>query len=339
MGMDVRATLAPWLVGGLLAASLYAWIRMVTSRFRWPVIPWQSRRPVPWGSFELVVSLALFSVAFAIPLDGSNDSDRPAPPLERPRTGFLDGQEKNPPAIGDSPAMVQHPAQADTLSSSDIRWRRRLVYDVMARLIWCALTIILVKLSSGARSRDFGWASFSFRDVTTGLTLFVLAAPGIYGLQAVLHRFWDKQHPLIELLQRSDDLVLWLLAGISVIVVAPVVEEFAFRALFQSWLEKICHVHLAEAGGFAVSHGVFGEPSVDRIPGRRRLLIPPLLSAAVFAVLHAGQGPAWIPLFFFGLILGFLYLRTHRLLSCITLHAALNGYSFLLLILVTPSGK
>jgi len=37
-----------------------------------------------------------------------------------------------------------------------------------------------------------------------------------------------------------------------------------------------------------------------------------------------------VPLFFFALVLGTLYYRTHRLLPLIVLHAALNGTSLLL---------
>jgi membrane protease YdiL (CAAX protease family) len=40
-----------------------------------------------------------------------------------------------------------------------------------------------------------------------------------------------------------------------------------------------------------------------------------------------------IPLFIFSIILGLLYYRTGRLLPCVTLHALLNGFSFVVIIL------
>ena len=54
-------------------------------------------------------------------------------------------------------------------------------------------------------------------------------------------------------------------------------------------------------------------------------LWPVAFSAAIFALLHAGHGPAWIPLFPFALGLGYLYQRTGRLLPSVTLHFLLNA--------------
>lgn len=62
-------------------------------------------------------------------------------------------------------------------------------------------------------------------------------------------------------------------------------------------------------------------------------IIPIILSSAIFAVMHLGQGAAPIPLFFLSLGLGYLYQRTRCLTACIVVHAMLNGQSMVLLLI------
>jgi len=65
--------------------------------------------------------------------------------------------------------------------------------------------------------------------------------------------------------------------------------------------------------------------------------IPVVASSLAFALAHLGQGLAPVPLFLLGLVLGFLYQRTGRLLPCIVLHAVFNGYSMLVLMFLIGS--
>jgi membrane protease YdiL (CAAX protease family) len=51
------------------------------------------------------------------------------------------------------------------------------------------------------------------------------------------------------------------------------------------------------------------------------------VGALMFGLVHLGQGLAPIPLFFFGLALGYLYYRTGNIISCLVLHGLLNGFS------------
>lgn len=54
---------------------------------------------------------------------------------------------------------------------------------------------------------------------------------------------------------------------------------------------------------------------------------PILISAMAFSVAHLGNGPDPIPLFLFGMIIGYVYQRTHRILPCIACHMAFNAFS------------
>ncbi len=59
--------------------------------------------------------------------------------------------------------------------------------------------------------------------------------------------------------------------------------------------------------------------------------LPILVSSALFSVVHIGQGPAPIPIFFLALVLGYVYQRTHRVLPCIVAHMSLNAFSMAIL--------
>jgi membrane protease YdiL (CAAX protease family) len=58
---------------------------------------------------------------------------------------------------------------------------------------------------------------------------------------------------------------------------------------------------------------------------------PIFVSAAIFALMHAGNGPDPIPLFFLALGLGYLYRQTHRITPSMTVHFLLNAASMTLL--------
>jgi membrane protease YdiL (CAAX protease family) len=147
-----------------------------------------------------------------------------------------------------------------------------------------------------------------------------VAAP-IYGLQAALSPLAGKQHPIIEVLARERTPLLYLLTGLSAVLVAPLAEEFFFRVLLQGWLE-------AATARTTSPEAVAAEPLVTHSGG-----LAIFTSALVFASMHVGHGADPIPLFFLALMLGYLYRRTHRLLPCVAVHFCLNACSYLMLCL------
>ena len=52
-----------------------------------------------------------------------------------------------------------------------------------------------------------------------------------------------------------------------------------------------------------------------------------MISSAVFALIHVGQGAAPIPLFLFAIGLGFVFRYTGSLIPCIALHFMLNAFT------------
>ena len=76
-------------------------------------------------------------------------------------------------------------------------------------------------------------------------------------------------------------------------------------------------------------------PSLNPVAGWAAIVI----TSALFAVMHLGQGLAPIPLFVFSLLLGYLYQRTGSLLPCIGLHMINNGYSVFWLTMQILTGE
>ncbi len=191
-----------------------------------------------------------------------------------------------------------------------------------------ALLIVGVLWSArGATRSDLGCSTpVDGRDVLWGLGAFVLVVPPLFLIQLVLSFWFTGVHPIVELLQNdpSPSTVGW--AFLAAVVIAPVVEELLFRVLLQGGLERLNEPDpLAEP--------VLARESPHEAFVRQMNWPPILISSAVFALLHFNGGPDPVPLFFLALVLGYLYQRTHRILPCIVLHAAINGLSLGLLLL------
>jgi len=58
---------------------------------------------------------------------------------------------------------------------------------------------------------------------------------------------------------------------------------------------------------------------------------PVLISGTAFGLAHLGHGVSAFPLVFFGIVLGYLYQRTHRMAPCIAAHMLFNAYTMGLL--------
>jgi len=187
------------------------------------------------------------------------------------------------------------------------------------------------------------------KDIQLGGGAFLMLAVPVYGLQVLLSRYVDPHHPLIDSVQANPSVALFLAAGCSAVISAPLLEEYLFRLMLQGWLE----VAAKRPGADRL---LFGEPKTRTIgadsavneeespshksaPETKELTSPSrgyywpiFVSAALFALVHVGQGPAPIPLFVLALGLGFLYQQTQRLAPCIVVHGLLNLSTFIMLV-------
>ena len=167
----------------------------------------EPRRPVPWSLLEVLVAvlvLSLLSIGFAAVQQ------------------FLDPRSPETP-------LLKSP-QAAT-------WA--VLLEALAKLGSVVLVTALLRLGAETSWRDLGWEVRKIgSDLRLGVIAFAMLALPVYGLQMLLITWFPSHHPLIELLHENPDPRVLLAIGISVVLAAPVAEEFFFRVLLQGWLER-----------------------------------------------------------------------------------------------------
>ncbi len=261
-----------------------------------PLVRYEKAAPVPWGLIDLMGTLLLLFALTAVlhrwlvPAGGTTDQE-----------------------------LVRQ-----------VCWQRLSMMIASVLTFLSAATLLKFRYRLSWHDLGLSWHAW-WSDIRLGLLTFVLIGPPIYGLQIFLG--WLVQpktkHPILELLSAHPDGCIIAVSVGSAVLVAPLVEEFLFRGLLQSWLEKVAALVGSPAellwGRGAVDDS-FGKTAVPRHP---QLVVYQaiLISSAIFAVMHVQHGVDWVPLFFLGLVLGYLYQQTHRLLPSITVHFLLNACS------------
>jgi membrane protease YdiL (CAAX protease family) len=173
-----------------------------------------------------------------------------------------------------------------------------------------------------------------------------------------------SQQPIIKMVMAAPDPLMLVVAGVTTVGIAPVCEEITFRLLFQGWLERWEDERLGwrrpvvetpvgdsdtQIAADAATHPEVvtldaakelpnSAPSLSEpMPPRKGVFglsygwFPILVSAAVFGLVHYGYGPEPVPIFLLGLVLGYIYQRTHRILPSIVAHALFNLFTMFIL--------
>ena len=177
----------------------------------------------------------------------------------------------------------------------------------------------------------------------------------------------QTQHPLVEkLIENHSPERMWM-SWAAAVLAAPVFEEFIFRVLLQGWLERredellgfraslreqdllVDYEQLETSTPAELEEAVERAPPEPQWDGQRPSQgwiaslphgwTPILLSGTLFGLAHFGHGVAWVPLVLLGIVLGYLYQRTHRLVPCIVAHMLFNAYSMTLLSLQLGEGS
>jgi membrane protease YdiL (CAAX protease family) len=196
-------------VVGTLIASVILW----TAALRiWqsgrPLIPIQSHS-TPWGVVDLAIAIGIWVACI-----GFADAVRL----------FITGTDSRGPLDALDPT-----AQIVVLWISGL-----------ATLGICVLIAAALFVRHRVTLSDLGWNSQHVAsDVVLGLKAFAMLAPIVYGIQLLLTRLVESKHPLIEMLKSNPRIEFVLVVGFAAVIVAPVAEEFLFRVLLQSWLERM----------------------------------------------------------------------------------------------------
>ncbi len=157
------------------------------------------------------------------------------------------------------------------------------------------------------------------RDISFGLLSWLIAFPCVVFFSELLEMltqslFKDQQLPdqvAIHYLKNTfGNPFLFIIACISIVIFAPIVEEFLFRGLLQSWLKKWLGL----------------KPAI-------------IIASLIFAFFHYSSSQKLAnlnivgSLFLLALFLGFIYERQKSLIASIFLHATFNALSIINLIL------
>ncbi len=193
--------------GGMMLLSLMACMNLFFMRRRGPVLPYEPRRPVPWGAVGCILALMLVLFVGIAAIGGEGDvSVSPKPPT---------------------------PSE--------------LITATLGHLFIVGAFLFVVAVLSKATPRDLGLPATNselVRDVFVGAAACLAALAPVHVTQlTMLHLFFPDQlesgQPIIKMVMaRPDPIMLWL-AGMATVVVAPICEEVTFRLLLQGWLETL----------------------------------------------------------------------------------------------------
>lgn len=286
-----------------LVALFFLFQRHVDGR---PLLAYQPRRPVPWGPLAAMVPLFFLVLNFLS-------------------------------ALGESPEDID-PAKYIAMG-----W---LNSAVMIGLV--AAAMVLLATTVDADARDLGLPA-SLRqlagDASVGIFACIASLVPTYLVLYVLHVVFqpEQQHQLIEQLLEHRSPQMMLAAFVIAVIAAPIFEEFTFRMLLQGWLERkedeLVDSQDAELMLTELEADSDSEPARPKSGMSKRGMMgglphgwaPILISSLVFGLAHVGHGIAPVPLVVFGIVLGYLYQRTHRLAASVAAHMLFNAYSMGLL--------
>lgn len=205
--------------------------------------------------------------------------------------------------------------------------------SVLFSVLQLVLAILFLKKFHRATAEDLGLSwTFLRRDICIGFVVSVMVIPLVLLVNIVIHLFLQEtyNHQVMVLVRHS-----MIFAGLSTVVVAPLVEEFHFRVFLQGWMQRIFGMDTTKK-----MRVIQGDVRTEKMVAQKLVrgksknvpVWPIFLCSLIFAAMHAGQGAAPYALFVFAVFLGLLYRQTHSVVPCIVVHIVLNLWSFVALI-------
>ncbi|TWU25584.1 CPBP family intramembrane glutamic endopeptidase [Bythopirellula polymerisocia] len=303
-----------------------------------PLLAYQPRQRVPWqsGIVMLVMLLTFSGVIFSM-LGGGKD---PAGTPEIDPRVQVEDHEKSEEAEFDAAADSDDTNEKNATAEE-------FIYNSLGTTAFFMLLVgmlgVWLHVSVGANRSDLGLPSSGSQalwDIGIGIVACAASLLPIYVLQLSLTIILEPEveHPIIEQLTENHSPAMLLAGFLLVVVAAPLGEEFVFRLLLQGWLERWEDETIGYAGSDRQFLSLHIDPTeLSDLPSRGVLTtlphgwVPILISGTLFGLAHLGHGVSPVPLVLFGIVLGYLYQRTHRLVPSITAHALFNAYSMTML--------
>ncbi len=308
--------------GGTMLLSIGIGLYLLSLRQAGPILRYEPRRPVPWGAAGCILA----GLYLLLAVNSSWADTAPQKPLD----------------VLTTLAIV---AQQFILVGGFV-----LVIALISQAQWSDLGLPTQCQSSHARC--FHWCRCLFGGpCAVHLAQIVLMALLFPGNMV-------SGNPLIKMATSGPpSVIVMLLTGLMAVIVAPVCEEITFRLLLQGWLEKWedkrlnwrtkpaetvmpnAETPMSNDEGIetADSSVESNRPLVGPTPPQQGIAglpygwFPILISALLFGIAHFGYGPEPVSIYLLGLILGYVYQRTHRILPSIVTHALFNLFSMIVL--------
>jgi membrane protease YdiL (CAAX protease family) len=352
----------------------------------WPL------KPAGWGSMTVLclvllyvgvnvsvrsiyaVATGLHSPLVAKGVENQGDAREPGKATDQPRNAQQaqvpgeaapDGQNKDLKAGSQAPGPESPPEQ----SLAELMFQ-----FALSNVLLLVIVPVVVRFTSGAGLADLGlrrqeWA----RQMGIGVRAALLMTPPVAAIQFLAVRIWHSQpHPVELMVLGKLTPGVAILAVLSTMVLAPLIEELLFRGILQRWLgrfvedrpfpaatslENGCSASAADGWSATLEpehesllwDSEYAPPRSSPVGAASELLdnghqpaerlssrssnLPILFTSILFAAMHLPQWPAPIAIFLLSMALGTVYQRTGSLLAAITMHATFNGINTILLLL------
>lgn len=168
-------------------------------------------------------------------------------------------------------------------------------------------------------------------DIRIGIIGFFMIVPLVMLVQFIATKYIPYTHLTLDSLKEDFSIITLAWAWVAAVGVAPITEEFFFRGIVQGFLQRIFDhdepMDKLFAGGPVAAEYSIRDQSTHSILTQFRFWIPILISSALFAAMHIGQGPAPIPLFLLAIGLGYVFRKTGSWIPCVIIHFLLNFVS------------
>lgn len=195
--------------GAIVLIGPYIWY-LAVRRLRWgqSILEHEPRRLAPWGLIDLILVVVLIFFVMG---------------------GMI------------AAAQLAGLNLAAAANGDDNQGRLYLMLiSSLGQIVATALIAGFIVLRTKCSWRDLGFSAAELsRDLRLGAAAFCALAIPTFVLQGILTQFWPSEHPLIESLKVDRDPQFLVIAMFAAVIAAPLTEEFAFRVLFQGWLEKM----------------------------------------------------------------------------------------------------
>jgi membrane protease YdiL (CAAX protease family) len=351
---DVSGQALSLTVGVAMTVSLATLFRLFQKHIDGrPLLKYEPRDPVAWNVLAPLIMLAPLAFALSTTLRAGPQYDATAETTTLSASAAA-GAVGAPPAAWFGSSAAAAPVLHLTRRMSDAgATTGRIWASAAMTLLLAACCYLLLTVAFGAKPQDLGLPSDwrqACGDVKIGAVAWAASLVPIYGILLVLNEVFrpTEGHPLIESLLVDHSLHMMSAAAFAAIIAAPLYEETAFRLVFQGWLERRemiapCVPTLAIPPQPSIADADAGV-ALDAIEGNSHFVMgsvtysqvgwaPIAISSVLFGLAHYGHGVSPAPLILLGVVLGYLYRQTHRILPCIVCHLLFNAFTFVLLAL------